>query len=102
MTTTTTTMRSTKRQGQGMTEYVLLVGMVAILMVGAVKGLGSSVGKAFEATTSGLDKVTEMVNSGGDDAAPSTRRPGNAGLIGEEEGEGEPTDDLSLPGRLPR
>ncbi len=98
---TSTTRRSTKRQGQGMTEYVLLVGMVAILMVGAVKGLGSSVGKAFEATTGGLDQVTEMINTGGDDAPPTTRRPGNVGLIGEGEQEGEPADDLSLPGRLP-
>lgn len=98
---TSTTRRSTKRQGQGMTEYILLVGMVAILMVGAVKGLGSSVGKAFEATTGGMDKVTEIINTGGDDAPPATRSPGNAGLIGEGEQEGEPVDDLSLPGRLP-
>ncbi len=81
-----------------MTEYVLLVGVVVILLVGAVKGLGASVGTAFDATTGKLEKVAELVSTVEDEAAPGPGRPGALSLV---EDEDEDQDDLSLPGRVP-
>ena len=40
-----------KRRGQGMTEYVILVGLVAVALVGAVTKFKTSLGNAFEAST---------------------------------------------------
>lgn len=64
----------TRRQGQGMTEYVMLVGLVAILMVGAVKGLQLSVGGAFDKATSVIVDVGEATASGGDESNPALGR----------------------------
>lgn len=91
-----TTKRS-KRRGQGMTEYVVLVGLVAVLLVGAVKGLASSMGKAMEKTAGGVDKVAELIEAAGDDATPSVGSVGRAGIVRDED---EQLPDEERPGRL--
>jgi Flp pilus assembly pilin Flp len=46
------TKKSSKRQGQGMTEYVVIVGLVAILMVGAVSKFKVALEGSYDAATS--------------------------------------------------
>ena len=38
-------------RGQGMTEYIILVGLVALLMIAAVKRFGFSVNEAIQGST---------------------------------------------------
>src|SRR5690242_8342615 len=57
-------MKSRRTLGQGMTEYVMLVGLVAILMVGAVRGLQASVGGAFDQATQAIVEIGDATASG--------------------------------------
>lgn len=51
-----------KRRGQGMTEYVIVVGLVAVALVGAVTKFKTSLGNAFEASTKTIDmKITREI-----------------------------------------
>jgi Flp pilus assembly pilin Flp len=63
--------KGARRTGQGMTEYVMLVGLVAILMVGAVKGLQVSLGGAFDKATEVIVNVGDATASGGDESSPA-------------------------------
>lgn len=63
-----------RQRGQGMTEYVTLVGLVAILMVGAVRGLQVSVGSAFDKATAVIVDVGEATAAGGDEGSPAVGR----------------------------
>lgn len=55
------TMKSLRRRrGQGMTEYIIIVGLIAILLVPAVKAFKNAIGGAFDKST---QTVTTEVTS---------------------------------------
>ncbi len=54
-------MRKLNQKGQGMTEYILIVALIAIAVIGAVKYFGHSTRDSF---TSAADAVSGAVKSG--------------------------------------
>ncbi len=59
-------LRRGRRQGQGMTEYIIIVGLIAILLVGAVTKFKDALGNAFGAATTKIDSdITAKINGGG-------------------------------------
>ena len=54
-----------KKRAQGMTEYIIIVGLIAILLIAAVKAFKGSVQGAFDAGTQKIQsEVTNPINSG--------------------------------------
>ena len=54
-----------RRQGQGMTEYIIIVGLIAILLVFAVGKFKTAVQKAFNATSTEIDtQITQKIPGG--------------------------------------
>ena len=52
--------RQTRRRGQGMTEYIIIVGLIAILLVGAVMQFKNALNNAF---SKGSTKIqTDITN----------------------------------------
>jgi len=52
-----------KRRAQGMTEYIIIVGLVAILLIAAVRAFGNSVGGAFDSSIKVIDSdVTNAID----------------------------------------
>lgn len=49
------------KKGQGMTEYILIIALVAVLIIGAVKAFGGKVKKGFADAT---EKVGSAVDEG--------------------------------------
>jgi Flp pilus assembly pilin Flp len=47
------------KKGQGMTEYILIIALVAILVLGAVKMFGGKIKDAFTKASSKVDNVTQ-------------------------------------------
>ena len=57
--------RRRRRTGQGMTEYIIIVGLIAILLVGAVTKFKEALGKAYDGATKKIDTdITQKINSG--------------------------------------
>lgn len=51
-----------RRRGQGMTEYIIVVGLVAILLIAAVKKFSDTLGTTFDNSTKRLDNdVTKAI-----------------------------------------
>jgi Flp pilus assembly pilin Flp len=58
-----TQIRRRRRLGQGMTEYIVLVGLIAIMLITAVGKFKGSLESAFGAAQSSIDtKVTKPMN----------------------------------------
>lgn len=51
-----------RKRAQGMTEYIIIVGLIAILLIAAVKLFGQTVDTAFKQSTSKIQ--TEVINNG--------------------------------------
>jgi Flp pilus assembly pilin Flp len=51
-----------KRRGQGMVEYIIIVGLIAIVLIGVVKAFGEKVTAGFTAVTGGIDGVTAQMD----------------------------------------
>ena len=52
-----------RRRGQGMTEYIIIVGLIAILLVGAVGAFKNALNDAFEGSTKVLNsKVSDPID----------------------------------------
>jgi Flp pilus assembly pilin Flp len=52
-----------RRSGQGMTEYVVLVGLIAIVLIGAVHTFSNSLHRAFGAAQDQINnEVTKKIN----------------------------------------
>lgn len=49
------------RKGQGMTEYILIIALIAVMVIGAVKVFGSKVKEGFSKST---EKVSGAIDSG--------------------------------------
>ncbi|MCO5168572.1 MAG: hypothetical protein M9894_19710 [Planctomycetes bacterium] len=63
-------LRRRRRSGQGMTEYIIIVGLIAICLVAAVKNFRDAVGTAFDKGTETIDtEITGKIGEG------HTRRP---------------------------
>lgn len=54
------TLRRRNKRAQGMTEYIIIVGLIAIFVIGAVKAFGGKVNEGFDASTG---KVGDVVSS---------------------------------------
>lgn len=51
-----------KRRGQGLTEYVIVVGLVAVALVASVTKFKTALGNAFDASTKTIDtKITKEI-----------------------------------------
>jgi len=51
-----------RRSGQGMTEYIIIVGLIAILMVAAVMNFKSALNNAFQKGATKIQKdITEKM-----------------------------------------
>lgn len=70
-----------RRRGQGMTEYIIIVGLIAILLVGAVSKFKDALNNAFTGSTTVLEnKVSKPINDaakGSTQTAPNTNPGGN-------------------------
>ncbi|MBX3471299.1 MAG: hypothetical protein KF878_30900 [Planctomycetes bacterium] len=54
-----------RRSGQGMTEYIIIVGLIAILLVAAVGRFKTALEGAFDAGTNEINtKITSQIGSG--------------------------------------
>ena len=55
--------RNKRRRGQGMTEYIIIVGLIAILMVAAVLNFKDALNNAFEKGASKIQTdITDKMN----------------------------------------
>jgi Flp pilus assembly pilin Flp len=59
-----------RRRGQGMTEYIIIVGLIAIVLIGAVSSFGGKLNETFKGATTAIDnnvtkKVTAAAGAGG-------------------------------------
>ena len=55
-----------RRRGQGMTEYIIIVGLIAILLVPAVNLFKKALGDAFQKSTNEINtKVTSQIGGPG-------------------------------------
>ncbi len=48
----------TSKKGQGMVEYGLIIGLIAIVVIGLLAAMGTGVGDIFEKITGELAKAT--------------------------------------------
>lgn len=61
-----------RKSGQGMTEYIIIVGLIAIVLIFAVKQYGKTVDVAIQGGTTGVEGVVgDMPGS-----TPATTNPG--------------------------
>ena len=55
-----------RRRGQGMTEYIIIVGLIAILLIGAITKFKGALGNTYDAATKKIDSdITQKINTGG-------------------------------------
>lgn len=53
-----------RRRGQGMTEYIIIVGLIAILLIGAVTQFKNTLSGAFTAAGGSITtNVTDEINN---------------------------------------
>jgi Flp pilus assembly pilin Flp len=60
-----------RRLGQGMTEYVIVVGLIAIVMIGALKGLQAVLQRTYGKVADKLDDVATDIEVGGGSPDPT-------------------------------
>jgi len=58
-------MKLKNQRGQGMTEYILLVALIAIAAIAAVKYFGSKTKEGFEAAADAVGGVNQGMKQGG-------------------------------------
>lgn len=62
-------MKQPDQRGQGMTEYILIVALIAVLAIGAIKFFGKSTASNFNAAANATNAaVGSGLNGGGSDA----------------------------------
>ncbi len=47
------------RKGQGMTEYILIIALIAVLVIGAVKAFGGKVKQGFQKSAEKVGNVVD-------------------------------------------
>ncbi|HZU96133.1 MAG TPA: hypothetical protein VFF73_05445 [Planctomycetota bacterium] len=51
-----------RRRGQGMTEYIIIVGLIAILLITAVETFKNKLGETYSKSTNAIDQhVTQKI-----------------------------------------
>lgn len=51
-----------RRRGQGMTEYIIIVGLIAILLIGAVEAFKDKLNETYTKSTKAIDDhVTKKI-----------------------------------------
>lgn len=55
---------SHKKQGQGLVEYIILVGLIALLVFGLVKAFGTEVGDTIDQMTDSTKEVGSEIKQG--------------------------------------
>ncbi len=64
-----------RRTGQGLVEYVLVVGLVGLALIGAVKAFRGAVDRSYGKVTAALERVaTEVAATPGQGGAPAPTR----------------------------
>ncbi|HZH16678.1 MAG TPA: hypothetical protein VE057_20155 [Archangium sp.] len=53
-----------KRRGQGMTEYIIIVALIAIAAIGVITLFGNNIRKLFGASAEALSGVENVSNTG--------------------------------------
>jgi len=56
-----------KTKAQGMTEYILIIALVAIMIIAALKFFGGRVKKGFNDASSKISQSVDSGNKGADD-----------------------------------
>ncbi|MEZ6184686.1 MAG: Flp family type IVb pilin [Planctomycetota bacterium] len=59
------TLRLRRRRAQGMTEYIVIVGLIAIVLIGAVKKFQGALNKTYEKTTNELTSIQNEIDAKG-------------------------------------
>ena len=67
--------RTRRRRRQGMTEYIILVGLIAILMVAAVTKFKDALANAFDMSTGQIEAITSQIEDGSSPNNASTNTP---------------------------
>ncbi len=53
-----------KRRGQGMTEYIIIVGLIAILLIAAVKAFRNTLARTYNTANDRVKtQVTDQINT---------------------------------------
>jgi len=58
-------MRKLDQRGQGMTEYIIIVALIAIICIGAVKYFGQSTQSGFKEASTQVNGVTQDMKNAG-------------------------------------
>lgn len=53
------------KRGQGMTEYIIIVGLIAIFVIGAVRAFGGNVNAGFAGGTVQVSDVNTSISKSG-------------------------------------
>ena len=62
MRATKSTLHVRRRRGQGMTEYIIIVGLIAILLIGAITRFKGTLQNTYDASTNSLGtNVTNQI-----------------------------------------
>ena len=68
-----------RRRGQGMTEYIIIVGLIAVMLIGAVEAFRDKLGDTFKKATNKIDSsVTSKIDGGGSASGSGTGSAFNA------------------------
>ena len=70
--TTTRRRQQPRRRGQGMTEYIIIVGLIAVALITAVNQYSFRVDEAIQGTTNAMDtRVTGQMGGGANPPPPT-------------------------------
>ena len=86
-------MKLSRRQAQGMTEYIIIVGLIAILLVGAVVRYRLAIDATIQGTKGEVDGISDGIANGGPDAPD----PGGTGMANSTRNGSFPPDHPSYP-----
>ncbi|MEZ6184687.1 MAG: Flp family type IVb pilin [Planctomycetota bacterium] len=57
--------RRRRRRGQGMTEYIIIVGLIAIVLIAAVRQFQGALTATYSKTTTELEGIQDEITAGG-------------------------------------
>ena len=66
-------MRKLDQKGQGMTEYIILIALIAVICIAAVKFFGGKTKEGFVEAGEAVGGVTEQMNDSGSGAADTAK-----------------------------
>ncbi|MEZ6188926.1 MAG: Flp family type IVb pilin [Planctomycetota bacterium] len=57
--------RRRRRRGQGMTEYIIIVGLIAIVLIAAVRKFQGALNNTYNKATTELEGIQDEIDAGG-------------------------------------